>query len=156
MKKILCMLLSLIMLLVLSGCGNDSEINPSKSSSASDNKTANTEVLDVDLTTLSGTMVYSEVYNMMSNPEDYLGKKVKMSGSFGVYQDPNTGKYYFACIIADATACCSQGIEFVLDGDYSYPEDYPEVNSVITVTGTFDTYEENGYSYCQLVNAKML
>lgn len=156
MKKILCMLLSLIMLLVLSGCGNDSEINPSKSSSASDNKTANTEVLDVDLTTLSGTMVYSEVYNMMSNPEDYLGKKVKMSGSFGVYQDPNTGKYYFACIIADATACCSQGIEFVLDGDYSYPEDYPEANSVITVTGTFDTYEENGYSYCQLVNAKML
>ena len=70
---------------------------------------------------------------------------------FSVYQGPN--RNYYACLIADATACCSQGIEFVLDGDYTYPDDYPNVNSEITVTGTFDTYTEQGSLYCQLLNA---
>ena len=30
---------------------------------------------------LSSTMVYSEVYNMMVDPESYIGKTVKMDGS---------------------------------------------------------------------------
>lgn len=34
---------------------------------------------DVDLTTLSSTMVYSEVYNMMCEPDRYLGKRIKMN-----------------------------------------------------------------------------
>lgn len=111
--------------------------------------------IDVDLTALSRTMVYSEVYNMMDTPGVYMGKTIKMNGTFAVYEDPNTGKLYYACMISDATACCTQGIEFVLDGDYNYPDDYPEVGSNITVLGTFDTYEENGYMYCQLIEAKM-
>ena len=47
--------------------------------------------LDVDLTTLSSTMVYSEVYNMMYEPDRYVGKRIKMDGQFAVYEDPNTG-----------------------------------------------------------------
>ncbi len=111
--------------------------------------------IDVDLTKLSSTMVYSEVYNMMVDPDSYLGKTIKMSGAFAVYTDQESGKNYFACIIQDATACCAQGIEFTLDGDYSYPADYPAVNDEITVTGTFATYEEDGYIYSTLLNAKM-
>ncbi len=41
--------------------------------------------IDVDLTQLSSTMVYSEVYNMINTPEDYIGKTVKMSGTFNLY-----------------------------------------------------------------------
>ena len=148
-----CAVLALLMLLSMAGCGNSNESSSEEKYEISNNSSV--ESYDVDLTELSSTMVYSEVYNMMSNPDDYLGKKVKMSGNFGVYQDQTTNKLYYACLIADATACCAQGIEFVLDGDYSYPDDYPEINSIITVTGTFDTYEENGYTYCQLINAKM-
>ncbi|MBQ9609369.1 MAG: hypothetical protein IJV15_08005 [Lachnospiraceae bacterium] len=108
---------------------------------------------DVDLTQLSSTMVYSEVYNMTTAPDDYLGKKVKMSGPFSVYTDETTGKNYFACIIQDAAACCAQGIEFELEGNYTYPENYPTVGTEITVSGTFDVYEEDGYQYCTLRNA---
>ena len=111
--------------------------------------------IDVDLTQMSSTMIYSEVYNMVSTPEDYIGKTVKMNGSFSVYEDGGTGKVYFACMIADATACCSQGIEFTLSGEYVYPDDYPEVGSEIVVQGIFETYEENGYLYCQLKDAVM-
>lgn len=157
------------MLLFVTGYGepdNTSTIDNNKDvSNNSDNDTLNngndtesntlTESYDVDLTKLSSTMVYSQVYNMIVSPDDYLGKKIKMSGNFSVYQDQTTHKIYYACLIADATACCSQGIEFELEGDYTYPDDYPELNSTITVSGIFDTYEENGYLYCRLINAKM-
>lgn len=112
--------------------------------------------IDVDLTILSSTMVYSEVYNMMVSPEEYIGKTVKMDGLFAYYHDEATGNYYFACIIQDATACCAQGIEFVLTEDYTYPDDYPEVNEEICVVGVFDTYEENGRTYCTLREASLL
>lgn len=119
--------------------------------------------IDVDLTQLSSTMVYSEVFNMMYVPEDYIGKTVKMNGAFALYsqQMDENGQpdlnypIYYACVIADATACCSQGLGFVLNGNYSYPDDYPEIGEDITVVGTFETYEEDGNLYCHLVNAEM-
>ncbi|MBQ7725836.1 MAG: hypothetical protein IJT66_01695 [Clostridia bacterium] len=109
--------------------------------------------VDVDLTVLSSTMVYSEVYNMVSRPENYLGKTVKMKGAFSVYHEETTGNNFFACLIADATACCSQGIEFTLGKDYVYPNDYPQEGDLITVQGVFDTYEEEGQQYCTLREA---
>lgn len=123
--------------------------------SETEEELSGTEGIDIDLTTLSGTMVYSEVYNMLALPEDYIGKTVKMEGIFALYYDEVTGKYYYACIIADATACCSQGIEFVLTEDYTYPDDYPEEGDIISVTGVFDTYTEDGYLYCTLRNATL-
>ena len=115
-----------------------------------------TGTIDVDLTVLSSTMVYSEVYNMMFAPEGYIGKTVKMKGQFATYHDELTGNDYFACIVQDATACCVQGIEFVLTEDYTYPDDYPEIDSEICVAGVFDTYQEDGFTYCTLRNASLL
>ncbi len=112
--------------------------------------------VDVDLTVLSSTMVYSEVYNMMTSPENYIGKTVKMNGLFAYYHDEAADNYYFACIVQDATACCAQGIEFVLTDDYVYPDDYPEVDEEICVIGEFDTYREGSYTYCTLRNAELV
>ena len=114
------------------------------------------EGIDVDLTQLSSTMVYAEVYNMMVNPEVYMGKRIKMSGTMNVLYDAANDKYYFACIITDATACCAQGVEFVLTDDYRIPEDYPEAGTEITVVGTFDTYWEINSLYCTLRGSKLL
>lgn len=105
----------------------------------------------VDLTQLSSTMVFAEVYNMMVIPQDYVGKTIKMQGQFAVYEDEATGNRYFAVIIADATACCEQGLEFVWSGEHDYPNDYPEVGATIEVTGEFQTYEENDATYCHLL-----
>lgn len=115
-----------------------------------------TEDIDVDLTVLSSTMVYSEVYNMIFLPENYIGKTVKMDGIFALYYDEVTYENYFACVIADAAACCSQGIEFVLTDDYIYPDDYPKEGEDICVVGVFDTYQDGGYTYCTLKNARLL
>lgn len=110
--------------------------------------------IDVDLTALSSTMVYSEVYNMVYTPADYLGKTVKMRGQFAVYEGDS--RNYYACLIADATSCCSQGIEFVVQDARTYPDDYPELGTEITVVGTFDTYQEGETTYCQLIDATLL
>lgn len=109
--------------------------------------------IDLDLTEMSATMVYSEVLGMVYEPDSYRGKVVKMAGDFSYYLDEQTGKYYFACIVKDATECCAQGIEYSLKGDYSFPEDYPELGDPVTVIGTFDTYEEGGYIYMYLKDA---
>ncbi|WP_313152462.1 hypothetical protein [Lacrimispora sp.] len=101
---------------------------------------------DIDLTKLSSTMVFSEVYNMMISPEEYAGKTIKADGIFQVYQD-SKNKNFYALVIADATACCQQGLELIWDGDLTYPDDYPEEESEIEITGVFQSYVEEGNTY---------
>ncbi len=110
---------------------------------------------DVDLTELNSQMVYAQVYDMVSNPDNYMGQKIRVKGPFSYFKDEQTGNEYFAVLISDATACCSQGIEFVLDGDYTYPQDYPAVDTEIIVNGVFNYYKENGFTYCQLTGATL-
>ena len=109
-----------------------------------------TEGVDVDLTLLSSTLVYAEVYNMMYYPEDYVGKIIKMKGSFNVYTDTKKGIDYLAVLVADATACCQQGLEFTWEG-HKYPEDYPKMGTEMTVTGEVELYEEDGFMYLRII-----
>ncbi len=112
--------------------------------------------VDVDLTALSSTMVYSQVYNMMFYPENFIGKTIRMEGIYTEYFDQATGKRYLACFIMDATQCCSQGVEFELTSDYSYPDDYPTEGDTVVVQGVFDVYEEEGAEYCTLRNSELI
>ena len=170
MKKFIVLGISLFM---LTGCGvssaadsvevsetyqetDTSENVPVVSASQTFDSSVESTDYDVDLTVLSSSMVYAQVYDMVTNSESYMGQSVKMRGPFNYYLDPETGKEYFAVMITDATACCSQGIEFVLEGDYKYPEDYPAIDTEITVTGNFNCYKDGIYTYCQLTNAEIV
>lgn len=191
MKRIFCLLLAACMMASLCACGKGSE-NDAETDIPSSNEeiSAPAEIIptpdeqetpneqqaqeepeqtqtsadgvDVDLTVLSSTMVYSEVYNMLYfYPEDYYGKTVKMTGQFNVYQWVDESGVVadmpvaYACIISDATACCAEGMEFVLKDDLAYPDDYPELGAEITVIGEFQSYEENGMTWYHLVNARL-
>lgn len=122
-------------------------------SSKSKSKT-NGNKIDVDLNNLNANVVYSQVFLMMTEPDKFIGKRIRMSGQFNVYAaeegNPSGVTEYYAIIIADAQACCQQGIEFVWPG-HTYPEGFPEVKSNASVTGIFEVYEENGKKYCRLV-----
>ena len=105
--------------------------------------------IDIDLTQLNSTMIYSEVYSMMVEPEAFLGKTIRLAGyCASSYYEP-TDMTYYAVIIPDATACCAQGIEYSLADDAVYPAD----DTDIVITGTFEMYEELGIEYCRLGNA---
>ena len=110
--------------------------------------------IDVDLNNLNANVVYSQVFLMMTEPDKFIGKRIRMSGQFNVYAaqegNPSGVTEYYAIIIADAQACCQQGIEFVWPG-HTYPDGFPEVKSNASVTGIFEVYEENGKKYCRLV-----
>lgn len=177
MKRIICLLMITAVIFTLAACsGSESKIDttdvvssksesadsvidsaleqaqaPSPTAGAKDTAAESADGVDVDLTAMSSTMVYSEVLNMQKTPEKYLGKVVKMKGPFSATEID--GNRYFACIIKDATACCSSGIEFEWAGDHSYPEDYPKENQEITVIGTFTTYMEGKNKYLQLKDA---
>lgn len=100
--------------------------------------------VDVDLTTMSSTMVYSYVADMLANPSNYKGQLVRMGG------DSNTthgGTH--SCIVYDALGCCTEGIEYMLDES----EDYPNDGTGITVVGTFATYTKGDNKYFVLVNS---
>lgn len=162
MKKLFCLLLTICFALSLAACsGGDTapaETAPAETAPAETaapavvtEAAATGSDVDVDLTAMSSTMVYSEVLNMQQSPEQYMGKTVRMQGPFNVTEVGENR--YFACVIADATACCATGIEFEWAGDHSYPGDYPEPNTEITVVGTFTTYMEGESRYLQLKDA---
>lgn len=125
--------------------------NVDKGESQSDNSfKSEAGSVDVDLTELSSTMVYAEVYNIMTKPDDYIGKTIKMSGPYYASYYDQTDQYYHYVIIEDAAACCQQGLEFIWNGEHTYPDDYPEEPSKIDVIGMFGSYQELGQTYYYL------
>ncbi len=167
MKKIAV----LLMCLTLFSCKAKDKINNSglqaateaKISVASDNtviepvKTTTTRdpsKVDLDLTKMSATMIYSTIFDMLVMAEDYVDKNIKVTGWFETYTDPQTGELYYAVVVPDATACCQQGLEFVWPGEHKYPEDFPEVGADITITGIYKLIENNGitYNYLEVSN----
>mgnify|MGYP000887228150 FL=1 len=198
MKHIVKIMIVLLLLLTVTGCGNDGNVanrvgngnnvdkviseqidkTESENNSSDSEKDASTKpeggseerdciseksgndsvIIDYDLTNMSSDMVYAIVYQMMVDPDAYIGKTFRMEGMYyAVYYEP-TGKYYHYCIIQDALACCAQGMEFVWgDGSHVYPDEYPKENTKIVVQGTFETYREDGDDnlYCRLKDATM-
>lgn len=110
--------------------------------------------VDVDLSVMDSDMIYATVYQMMSDPEQYVGKTFRIEGKFYVTYDEMTKNKYYYCVIKDATECCAQGLEFVWgDGSHIYPDEYPTDGTEVIVDGTFELYMENDSRYCRLANA---
>ena len=139
----------LAVLMLLAGCAREipSTYIPPEPTATPDSG------IDVDLTALSSTMVFAEVYNMLDCPEDYLGKTIRAAGEFAVYDDPD-GRLY-AVVVQDALACCAQGLEFVPAGEPAWPEEFPDPGQTVTVEGTFAMYRQGNFEFCHLVDASM-
>ena len=106
--------------------------------------------VDLDLTKMSATMIYSTIFDMLIMPEDYVEKIIKVKGWFETYMDTKSGELYYAVLVPDATACCQQGLEFVWKGNHAYPDDFPKQGQNITVTGIYKMIENDGVTYTYL------
>ncbi len=150
MKGLFSSVLLLVLLLVLCACGSGAaDADVGDGSAASD--AVGTAAVDLDLTQLSSTMVYSEVYNIMTRPEDYVGRTIRLEGqSLSAYYEPTKTTYY-SIVVQDATACCAQGIEYVLSDGQSYPADGGDA----TVVGRFEAYDEEGTVWYHLADASL-
>ncbi len=124
----------------------------STSSVAAENVSANH--VDLDLTRMSSTMVYSMVFQMVTEPQKFVGKRIKMKGAFSSYYDEESKRRFFGCVIKDALACCSQGLAFETFKPRKYPKDFPSEGSSITIIGRFDyEKEEDGIGFPIIRNA---
>lgn len=106
--------------------------------------------VNLDLTKMSATMIYSTIFDMLIMPEDYVERIIKVKGWFETYTNPQTGEMYYAVVVPDATACCQQGLEFVWKGNHTYPDDFPKPGQNITVTGIYKMIENDGVTYTYL------
>lgn len=101
--------------------------------------------IDYDLTQMNSEMTYALIYQMMMNPDEYVGKKIKIRGPYYMASNEQGDCYYHYVIIKDAMACCAQGIEFVWEeGQHTNLDEYPKDETEVEVIGTFETYTEEG------------
>ena len=116
-------------------------------SEATDAPVAESSAAEIDLTSMSSTMVYSYIYNMIVTPDDFIGQRFKIRGTYDEQYWDQTNLTYHYIVIADATACCAQGLEFVLTDPNAA---YPQVGEEFEISGVFGTYVENGTLYIQI------
>lgn len=101
-----------------------------------------------DLSQMSGNMVYSYVYSMLREPEEYVGQVFRIRGVYQPMIGSITGQSRHYIFIADAAACCAEGLEFVLlDADAAYPEE----GAQIEIIGMYAFYEdEEGFEFVRI------
>ena len=129
-----------MMHLLITGCANEGRFRP-------DNAARETNGVDVDLTILSGTMVFAKLNSMMENPDDYLGQTIKIRGPYDAFLYERTGVFYTYVLIEDNAACCLQRLEFILSGQNTFPDDFPERETMIELEGVFESYDEQNQTY---------
>ena len=131
-KRIAVIMVILCVVVLLAGCGKEEKNN------------AEREI--IDMTHMSGNVIYGEVFAMMMEPQEYEGKTICIKGLFNMQKDKETGQDYYFVLITDAQACCQQGIE--LKGkDDAPPRGLPAIGGEMVVEGKFGKYEMNGREY---------
>ena len=144
MKKFTAILLSLIIVLCLSACGENSS-EPDSS-------------VDVDLTKSGGTVLFAQLTLMQDNISEYVGKTIRMEGSFSpfqVFSKDGSSTTRCSCIVWDNTKCCTAGLDFTIEGA-SYPDGYPEIGKTIIVEGLLEADTLYGLPRGMLTGAKIL
>jgi hypothetical protein len=107
--------------------------------------------VDLDMTNMGAAIAYSQAVDLSENPDNYLGKVIKVKGNYYPTYYDQTAQYYHLVLVGDATSCCRMPIEFIVTGDYTFPDDYPETEAVIIVSGVYEEYDELGETYYHLV-----
>lgn len=165
MKKLIALLLCAGCVL-LSGCAQKDQKDaqtastdvpvetdaPAETQSASEVSSAADTSEEIDLTQMGSTMVYSYVYSMVSEPDSFIGQRFRLSGTYGESYWEETDTTYHFVLISDATACCAQGLEFVLTDEAAA---YPVEGDEVEISGLFELYEEEGSLYIHIVADQM-
>ena len=144
MKKILCFILAITMLLALSACGKGTEETTDANGETVTNPSADALLSDGELNTgmkeKFDQMEYSAYVDLFYNDNgaSYEGKTFVKDGTFAVLEDAYSGvTRYYVWGYADNTKCCDYQWEIVLPED----TEIPEPGSYIKVTGTMEKNE---------------
>jgi zinc transport system permease protein len=153
--------------LVISGCGGTKSIGVQKNSAGTqsvqlpvfdENTPLLTKIKKDDATApieIKEKMFIAQVNDVYLNPEDYLGKTIKLEGIFTLdqyegYENP------YCFVIRYGPGCCGNdgnaGFEVAWD---TQEKSYPEADAWVEATGMLSSYEEDGYPYLYLSLASL-
>jgi len=104
-------------------------------------------------------MFTTQVNDIYLNPEEYLGKTIRLEGLFKEENSYEGDKYCF--VLRYGPGCCGYdnypGFEIKWDEGKEQP--YPKVDSWIETTGVLKKYEADGYAdylYLDLISLNVL
>ncbi|MEM1486138.1 hypothetical protein V6615_14905 [Oscillospiraceae bacterium PP1C4] len=160
MKKMISLCLVLIALLsIATGCAKatDTATSPPAASSAAmpkeepsslqtEQSKSSKEVIEI-----TEKMYLTWINEIYTNPEEYLGKTIKIEGMFATQEYEGNSHYYVyrvgpGCCGNDGSMC---GFEFTTSGIL------PNENDWIAVSGTLDKCDENGIFYFVLTESSV-
>jgi uncharacterized membrane protein YcgQ (UPF0703/DUF1980 family) len=104
-------------------------------------------------------MFISQVNDVYLNPEDYLGKTIKLEGLFKMDQGYNK-TYCF--VLRYGPGCCGYdgNVGFEVAWNNEKKKSYPDEDAWVEATGELKTYEEddsyNKFLYLDLVSLNVL
>lgn len=128
---------------------------PDTSTDTSPSSSEDAGTPDIDISGVGTNIIYQKALDISQNYQSYLGKIIKIKGNFKAEQ-AQTRNYYY-CLVADPTACCNAGFEFVLkDSNLKYPNDYPGENAEFIVQGKLSSYKEGDNTYLELRDATLI
>jgi hypothetical protein len=94
-------------------------------------------------------MFIAQTNDVYLNPEDYLGKTIRLEGLFKQEQGIETD---YCFVIRYGPGCCgydsNAGFEVAWDNPPNAP--YPSVDDWVEAVGVLKSYEEDGYPYLYL------
>jgi zinc transport system permease protein len=98
-------------------------------------------------------MFIAQTNDVYLNPEDYMGKTIKLEGLFKTAQyDSRDDPYCF--VLRYGPGCCgndgSAGFEVMWEGPTDTGKLFPEIDAWVEAAGTLKSYEEDGYPYLYL------
>ncbi|MDR1930226.1 MAG: hypothetical protein LBQ44_06290 [Treponema sp.] len=99
-------------------------------------------------------MFIAQTNDVYLNPEDYLGKTIKLEGLFKTETYTDLSKTY-CFVLRFGPGCCgndgSAGFEVIWSGDHPYPKE----DAWVEAEGVLSTYEEEGYPYLYLALSQL-
>ena len=139
MKKILTMTILCLVLSVMAGCDEKSELLDDLETQSEEQSI--TPTIDYDLTEYTAQIATATMTDMRENPEKYIGKVIKVRGRyFPEYMDMLDRDINWL-LVDDETGCCVNYFEFKLND-----EEYPPEETRIEIIGTFGFYDEGVYT----------
>jgi uncharacterized membrane protein YcgQ (UPF0703/DUF1980 family) len=160
--------LSLLCLLLVTGCGvkkagvkkNTAGTLSVSLPAATAQKAATKNAADTGETMIEikEKMFIAQTNEIYLNPEDYLGKTIKLQGLFKSEQYPGAAAPY-CFVLRYGPGCCGNdgnaGFEVAWDQRYTLKTPYPTPDDWVEATGVLSTYEEDGFPYFYLALASL-
>jgi uncharacterized membrane protein YcgQ (UPF0703/DUF1980 family) len=96
-------------------------------------------------------MFIAQVNDVYLNPEEYLGRTIKLEGLF---KSEQYGEQPYCFVIRYGPGCCgndgNSGFEIAWNNQDAADKPYPDIDDWVEATGVLQTYEEDGYPYLYL------